>query len=321
MDLFKIFSEFEKIDGEVYQRFDTRRRAFRHLSGLGKTIAAATLPAVLSTLFNKAYGQAATLTADMKAVLNLALQLEYLEFYYYTTGLTSGVVPAADVPAITIIRDDERGHINALTAVLGADAFPDPGRDAFDYTAGGKLGGNPFASTALFYGAAQAFVDTGVRAYKGGAPALMANKAVLTAALNIHSVEARHSAHIRAVRRRLSGSTLAATDPGGMVAGGPNNLMPKSWVSLTEGGGPKPDLTAPVYAAGITTDFPAENNVTQATFNAQTSTTFPTGLLLTTEQKQALASEAFDEPLDGLRVKEIARNFRADNAKGRTLFL
>jgi hypothetical protein len=314
MDLFKIFSEIEKIDGEVYERFDTRRRAFKHLAGLGKTITAATMPALLSTMFNKAYGQGvAGLTTEMKAVLNLALQLEYLEFHFYNTALSAGVnvVPDADKPAITIIRDDEKGHIAALQAVLGADAIPDPGREAFDYTAGGQLGGDPFMSTALFYGTAQSFVDTGVRAYKGGAPALMANKEVLTAALNIHSVEARHSAHVRMVRRRLTGSTLGTTDVAGEVAGGAGNMKPKSWVSLTENDGPKPPLTKPVYGMGADTNFPAEDNTTQGGLNVQSITTYPAGLTLNDAAKAAAASEAFDEPLDAGTVKAIARNFRS----------
>ena len=317
MDLLKIFSEIEKIDGEVYERFDTRRRVFKHLAGLGKTITAATMPALLGTLFNKAYGQTTGLSADIKNTLNLALQLEYLEYYYYDTGLkTPGLIPATDVPAITIIRDDELGHINALKGVLGAtDAFPDPTVLAFDYTAGGKLA--PFATAAQFYGAAQAFVDTGVRAYKGGAPKLMANKDILTAALNIHSVEARHSAHIRMVRRTLAGSTN-----GGDIAGGANNLNPKSWVSLRENGGPVPAVTAPVYGIGTTTDFPGDDNVTQAAVNVQNTTTYSTlpSVTLTDALKAAAASEAFDEPLDDVAVKVIARSFRSAVGVGKGLF-
>jgi hypothetical protein len=48
---------------------------------------------------------------------------------------------------------------------------------------------------------AQTFEDTGVRAYKGSAGTLINSKDVLTAALNIHSVEARHASHIRQMRR------------------------------------------------------------------------------------------------------------------------
>ncbi|WP_375415850.1 ferritin-like domain-containing protein [uncultured Hymenobacter sp.] len=320
MDLFKIFSEIEKIDEEVYERFDTRRRVFKHMAGLGKTITAATMPAMLSAMFNKAYGQTAGLDANIIATLRLALQLEYLEFHYYDQGLkapnTNTIIPDADRQAITIIRDDEAGHIDAIRTVLGKGStndIPDPGPTAFDYTAQGRL--MPFSSAAMYYGTSQGFVDTGVRAYKGGAPKLMTNKAILTAALNIHSVEARHSSHIREFRRVLAGS-----NNGGDVAGGTNNLNPKSWVSLDENGGPAPAVTAPVYGPGTTTAFPAENNVIQATVNVQTNTpSYPT-IAGYTLNANAAASEAFDEPLDDVRVKEIARNFRSPAGEALGLF-
>ena len=308
MDFFQILSDIEKVDADVYDRFDTRRQVFKNLSGMGKKLTAATLPAVLSTMFTKAYGQTTgTLSQVIIDTLNLALSLEYLEFYYYSRGITSGLLTGVDLNAITIIRDDEQGHINALRAVLGSSAIADPGATSFDYTAGGRL--TPFASAALYLGNAQAFVDTGVRAYKGGAVNLMANKAILTAALNIHSVEARHSSHIRTMRRGLNGAglTVAGLDGGG----GTGSPTPKSWVSLQEGGGPAPAVTAPVYAAGSpAATYPAEDNVTQSTSNVQTSTTAPAGLTITA----AAASEAFDEPLDAATVKTIARNFRSATA-------
>jgi len=46
----------------------------------------------------------------------------------------------------------------------------------------------------------QAFEDTGVRAYKGQAGNLASSEEVLTIALQIHSVEARHAAHVRHMR-------------------------------------------------------------------------------------------------------------------------
>jgi len=315
MDLFQIISDIEKVDPEVYERFDTRRRVFKHLSGMGKAVTAAAMPAVLGTMFRKAYGQTSSLSADIVNTLNLALSLEYLEYYYYSQGVSSGLFTGNDLAAITIIRDDELGHINLLKATLGSQAIAIPTAAAFDYTASGRI--QPFSSAALFLGTAQSFVDTGVRAYKGGAPSLMANKDILTAALNIHSVEARHSSHIRTMRR----GGIAGV---GQDGGGAGDLAPKSWVSLQENGGPAPALTAPVYAGSAAastaaTKFAAEDNVSQGPstgpINVQTTTTAPTGLTVTA----AAASEAFDEPLDADSVKIIARNFRS--ALGATLGL
>lgn len=331
MDFFQILSDIEKVDPEVYDRFDTRRRVFKHMSGLGKKITAATLPGLLGGLFTKAYGQTTTLSPLIVSTLNLALQLEYLELYYYSQGVTSGLFTGNDLNAITIIRDDEQGHINALQQVLGSNAIAPPVATDYDYTAGGRLA--PFANAANFLGTAQAFVDTGVRAYKGGAGNLIGDtttgKTILTAALNIHSVEARHSSHIRTMRRALT-STGAINGNGttvaGQEAGGSGNTLPKSWISLQDGGGPVPAVTAPVYAATTTpasatfnpATYPAESNVSQGNpaVNVQTTTMAPTGLTVSA----AAASEAFDEPLDADAVKAIARNFRSATGIAKNLF-
>ncbi|UOQ54504.1 ferritin-like domain-containing protein [Hymenobacter cellulosivorans] len=317
MDLFQIITEIEKVDPEVYDRFDSRRRVFKHLTGMGKKLTAAAVPGFIGALFNKAYGQ--TAGPSVNDVLNLALQLEYLEYYFYDTGLkTTGLIPAADVPAIEKIRNDEGGHIRVLREALGTAAIPDPGRDAFDYSGGrgSKIG--PFAAallptpagTDLYFGVAQSFVDTGVRAYKGGAPFLMPNKDILETALNIHSVEARHSSHIRTIRRGraagVTGAGAATTAPNADLKKGP-----KSWISLDDQGGPSPDTTPStrdVYGpgtnpppAGVPTGitFPGEENVVQATRTITADSAI----------SAAAASEAFDEPLDYVKVKAIARNF------------
>ncbi|RZK32019.1 MAG: hypothetical protein EOO63_02605, partial [Hymenobacter sp.] len=151
--------------------------------------------------------------------------------------------------------------------------------------------------------------DTGVRAYKGGAPVLntTATKDILEAALNIHSVEARHNSHFRTVRRGLVANTLGlATAP----AVSPYDAAPKSWISLIDNGGPVlpsgAHPAAAVYGAGSpatgTPDasYPANDNTTQAGVNLTTLNTLYT---------PAAVSEAFDEPLDAATVKTIAKMF------------
>jgi hypothetical protein len=327
MDFFKIITEIEKIDPEVYARFDTRRRVFKHVSGLGKALSAAALPALVSTLFSKAYGQTAALPGGIADVLNLALQLEYLEYHFYNTALsTSGLISAADLPAITAIRNDESGHIKVLRGALGTQAFSasDPTAAAFDYTAGGRFG-TVLSDAAVFYAVAQSFEDTGVRAYKGGAPKLIANKTLLEAALNIHSVEARHSSHLRTLRRGKSAGAegTAATQ----ILPDPTALgtKPKSWISGTDADGPAAPFTAPIYgvgspAVGIASQiyYPAESNTTQVGINILTTATAPTGTTLTLDA--ASASEAFDEALNDSQVKDIALFFRSAMGAGLGLF-
>jgi rubrerythrin len=300
MNLFKIITEIEKVDPEVYDRFDSRRRVFQHLGTAGKAFTAAALPGMLSAVFSKAYGQGTTLPTDIANILNFALKLEYLESIFYNKGLnTTGLIPAgAGRDALTAIRNDENNHVTALRGVLGSQAIAPLTEANFDFT--GAKGGTRaplfptvFSDYNTFLAVAQAFEDTGVRAYKGGAAGLMANKTVLTAALNIHSVEARHASHLRSMRRGGPGAAGAGT-----------GASPKSWISGNDGGGPAPSATAPIYGAGTpAASFPGEENVTQAGVNLQT----------TLNQSAAAVSEAFDEPLDAATVTAIALNFVVGN--------
>ncbi|HZF66003.1 MAG TPA: ferritin-like domain-containing protein [Chitinophagaceae bacterium] len=195
MNLLSIFEEIQKVDPEFNERISPRRAAIKNLTGLGSKIALTAMPLALGSLLQKAYGQ--TQPTDVKGILNFALTLEYLEAEFYTRGVAaSGLIPAGTaVAGLTQIRDDENKHVAFLKSVLGNDAVPKPN---FDFTAGGAFP-NPFAAGNydVFLALAQAFEDTGVRAYKGQAPNLLGNKTVLQAALNIHSVEARHAAHVR----------------------------------------------------------------------------------------------------------------------------
>ena len=77
-----------------------------------------------------------------------------------------------------------------------------------------------------------------------------------------------------------------------------------------------------MYGIGTTTDFPGDDNVTQAAVNVQNTTTYSTlpSVTLTDALKAAAASEAFDEPLDDVAVKVIARNFRSAVGVGKGLF-
>ncbi|MFD1873551.1 ferritin-like domain-containing protein [Hymenobacter bucti] len=317
MDFFQLLSELDKADPEFMDRLNPRRRVFQYLGSTGKKLTAAAAPAILASFFNRAYGQTTTLPQAVVDVLNLALGLEYLEYYFYDTALgISGLVPAAETAAIQVIRNDEAGHINTLRAALGASAIADPTRAAFDYSGGSGSMAGPMAAAlvpggvnangAIFFGAAQAFSDTGQRAYKGGAPVLntAATKDILEAALNIHSVEARHNSHFRTVRRAIAANALGSATA---VAVSPFDAAPKSWISGIDNNGPTaPNGSKPaaaVYGVGADpTAYPIESNTTQAGVNLLTG-------IGTTVYTAAQASEAFDEPLDPATVKIIARMF------------
>ncbi|TCK85192.1 ferritin-like domain-containing protein [Albibacterium bauzanense] len=202
MNLFNIIDEIENVDQEIHERLNPRRAALKSFLNFGTKVTVAAMPFAIGGILNKAYGQ--TVPGDVKAILNFALTLEYLEAEFYTKGVaTSGLIPSgAAVAALTTIRDHENEHVAFLKTALGSDAVVKP---TFDFTAGGAFA-DVFSNYDTFLAVAQVFEDTGVRAYKGQATGLMSNKDILTAALNIHSVEARHASHLRQMRRARGGA-------------------------------------------------------------------------------------------------------------------
>ncbi len=286
MNLQNIITEIEKIDPEVYERFDSRRKAMKQFAKLSGKIALTAVPLVVASMFTKAYGQT---PADVNGVLNFALTLEYLEAEFYNKIVGSAgyltATPAAQA-ALTKIRDDENKHVIFLKSVLGAAAVVKP---TFDFTAGNGSGTGPFlgylASYPVQLAMAQTFEDTGVRAYKGQAANLQSNRTVLTAALNIHSVEARHASHIRQMRRALDAAIPSPQKP----------LKP--WITLNYSG-----ITYSAAAdAAIQLSYNGEEVTTQAGVNiVGLGGSFNTA---------GAASEGFDEPLTMAQVLTIVDPF------------
>ena len=128
-------------------------------------------------------------------VLNYALTLEHLEAAFYRDALAGFTVDDFTVAGfdplvveyLGLIRDHEIDHVETLTAVIG------------------QLGGEPVAEgeydfgytdVASFLQTAAAIENTGVSAYQGAAGSLIDEDDLLTAALTIHGVEARHAAYL-----------------------------------------------------------------------------------------------------------------------------
>ncbi len=285
MNLQNIISEIEKVDPEVYGRLDTRRSAMKKFANVSGKIAVASIPLALGSMFQTAYGQTSTAVTD---VLNFALTLEYLEAEFYNNIVGSAgymTAPAAAQTALAKIKDDENKHVAFLKTALGAAAVAKP---TFDFTGGKGSGTGPFAgylnSYAVQLAMAQTFEDTGVRAYKGQAPALQGNRPILTAALEIHSVEARHASHVRQMRRALN-----AAIPAGQVV--------KPWITLNQSG-----IEFPPANAAIQLSYNGEELTTQAGANI-------TGIGGNTYIDAKAASESFDEPLTKQAVLTIVNPF------------
>ncbi len=148
----------------------------------------------------------ARLRRDTVDVLNFALVLEELEAEFYTRGVSANMLPDDVKPVFDQIRKHEVAHVAFIRGALGGDAVAKP---TFDFTAGGMFA-DVFSNPQTFMMLAEAFEDTGVRAYKGQAATLMPDPTVLEAALKIHSVEARHAAEVRRIRGQkgwISGSS------------------------------------------------------------------------------------------------------------------
>lgn len=205
MNLLNILHEIEQVDGEVYERLSPRRKAMQQFASFGQKVALASIPLALGSMFKTAYAQSST--ADVEGVLQFALTLEYLEAEFYTRAVASPLlIPAGPaIGAITTIRDHENQHVTFLKTTLQSLGKTPVSKPTFDFSAGKGTSAGPFADVFMnydtFLAVAQTFEDTGVRAYKGQAASLVGQGAVLTAALNIHSVEARHASHIRQMRK------------------------------------------------------------------------------------------------------------------------
>ncbi|AEL25010.1 ferritin-like domain-containing protein [Cyclobacterium marinum] len=186
------------------EMFFSRREAFHRFGDMSKKVAMAAVPlGILSALPKVAKAD----TASLIEVLNYALTLEHLEYRYYQMGIDAGVIDGADTAIFEKIRDHELAHVNFLTEVVGNVLGGEPVMEPeFDFTASGNF--SPFTDYPTFLALSQAFEDTGVRAYKGQAGNVMENDVVLTAALSIHSVEARHASMVRRLRTKKGHDTV-----------------------------------------------------------------------------------------------------------------
>jgi hypothetical protein len=137
---------------------------------------------------------AAALAPSDVSILNYALVLEYLQASFYTEAERAGALTGATAEAARVVGATERAHVTAFRELLGSKAVERP---LFDFQ-GTTEQPEPFLKTAV------AFEDLAVAAYKGQARRIR-SRAVLTSALGIHTVEARHAAWMR----YLNGNTPA----------------------------------------------------------------------------------------------------------------
>ncbi len=164
------------------------------------------------------------------AVLNFALNLEYLEAAFYLAAVGrineikniggnaeirlpsgfDGTSPIAGVSPDVLeyaqeIAEDELAHVKFLRQALGSAAVDRPVIDldqAFRAAGNAASNGaitnfNPFANELFFIHGAFIFEDVGVTAYKGAAKLITDKNNVLDPAAGILAVEAYHAGLIR----------------------------------------------------------------------------------------------------------------------------
>jgi hypothetical protein len=132
-------------------------------------------------------------------ILNYALTLEYLEAEFYAQANASGALTDAQVQRFAQVTGrHEADHVAALRKVLGSAAVKKP---AFDFK-------DTVTNQDKFRATAEVLEDTGVAAYAGQGPNIL-QRAVVEAALSIHSVEARHAAWIRSINAAAAEAAVA----------------------------------------------------------------------------------------------------------------
>ncbi len=172
------------------------------------------------------------------AILNFALNLEYLEAEYYTYAVTGQGIAAQGVgingtgtPGPTTVRPnakvpfrtpmiqqfamelaiDEQKHVADIRGILSAFGVPPVAKPAIDLlnsfnllAKAAGLGNNfdPYANELNFLLGSYIFEDVGVTAYHGATP-LVRNKDVLNYAAGIYAVEAYHSGTVRLLLNQL----------------------------------------------------------------------------------------------------------------------
>lgn len=254
-----------KIDPDEVKHQGERRGFMKQAGQFSVKAALASLPFAMTMIPGVARAQ----SGSVVRTLNFALLLEYLERDFYRMGLDAdGLIPDSDRMIFEQIYKHEAAHVEFLRSALGSAQGDVP---VFDFTAGGMFP-KGFSDYATFLTLSQAFEDTGVRAYKGQAGNLKSSDDVLTAALQIHSVEARHASQVRRLRAERT------------------DMMIKGWITNEESNG------APQAS------YNGEANTVHATIDLNNIATL-------SDISMEAKTESFDEPLTFDQVFAIVKPF------------
>jgi hypothetical protein len=330
------------IDPEITDRLVTRRDAIRKgataSAALTWALSLGSVPVALAALSKDVWGQA---PSDILDALQFAFILENLENEFYKAVLGTSAVAAQNTAFATVraavlalpngagikttleqIQKHEQAHVDFVRAAIqgAGGTAPTITANDFDFTGGnGSATPGPFVRATtepqFLFLATQAFEDTGVRAYKGQAGRFLiaSNQAAdvaLEAALRIHSVEARHAAKIRNLRRDLNtGETVIRYS--GTIRGGGAAAAGASMIA-----NPPAEVVAAlalIYGGEENVSHVVNNGTADVTINVSTGVT-GLGTIGTGQALTDAITEAFDESLTKAQVIEIVKNFIKDDA-------
>ncbi len=245
------------------------RRSLMRTVGVGAASAAAVGALATGGLVASGTPARADATSDA-AILNFALNLEYLEAEFYLRAATGSGLPASALTGlgsqgtvtggsavpfqIPLIQQyaqnlaaDEQAHVLFLRAALGSAAYAEPTINlSTSFTTLAVAAGlivqgqtfNPFADEISFLLGAFIFEDVGVTAY-GGALSSITTPGYITAAGAIQTVEGYHAATIRTLLASIGAgvavakiSALRATLSGNATSDDQGIIMPNGAVNL-----------------------------------------------------------------------------------------
>ncbi|SNC75366.1 Ferritin-like domain-containing protein [Hymenobacter gelipurpurascens] len=292
MKLLKLLAQLAELNPQQLNVAGPRRTALRRLAQAGTAV----LPAVLTVLPQPVVARDVPTVLD---VLKLGLTLSQLEneLYSRALGLSNAdafLGTAENKAAIQTMQLHEQQHIALFTRLIQnsggtLDAVP-----RFDFT-GSKNGTQAtlfpdvFTNFDTFLKVAQLLEDAGVRAYKGQVEYIQYDNYLLETALRVHSTEARHSSHIRTMRRQR-GATV------------------KSWVSPSDTPlGAAGTIAATAYAGEESSvQYLANNNPVPFTDSLPINVATPP---LSQAAILAKVAEAFDEPITAQAAGTILGQF------------
>ena len=195
MKLNDILKSIENTTPESLERTGHRRDV---LKNIGTKLAAATIPVVASSFFNKA--QAKTTDILSEAIV-FALTGTNMLIAFYTKALnTTGLITGDAVVDFTTILNHTTAHRDYWNNVLITTGTTPPVDIQYDFTAKNALP-KVFADYTDFLAVAHTLQDAAVRIYAQAIFNISVNKALRGDAINIRCTMARHAGHIRLLAR------------------------------------------------------------------------------------------------------------------------